>query len=67
MLGLQDQKERIEYILLNFTLAYRSLPSLPASPLAEPLIRHLQATPSVALIDMAKIVLADSKLKDEEG
>lgn len=67
VLALQDQKDRVEFLLLNFAQAFRSIPALPAAPLAEALVKHLQAVPSAALVEMAGAVLADPKLKEEDA
>jgi hypothetical protein len=40
---------------------------LPAALLAEGIVKHLQLYPSNSLISMAKHVLLDPKLKDEEA
>jgi hypothetical protein len=36
--------------MINFAQAFKSIPSLPAAPLAESLVKHLQAIPSPSLI-----------------
>ncbi len=63
----QDQKERIDYLLTNLKECFEVIPSLPAAPLAESIVKHLQLAPSASLIEMAKFVLADPKLQEEEA
>jgi hypothetical protein len=67
LLGLLDQKDRIEFLALNFGDAFRTIAALPAAPLADPLLRHLQSSPSAILLQLAGTVLADPRLREEEA
>lgn len=67
LLGFLDQKDRLEFLILNLGDAFRSIPALPAAPLADPLLKHLQSAPSVVLLQLSGTVLADPRLKEEEA
>lgn len=64
LFGFLDQKDRLEFLILNLADAFRTIPALPAAPLAEPLLKHLQASASVALLQLSGTVLADPRLKE---
>ncbi len=67
LLGFLDQKDRVEFLVLNFAESYRSIATLPAAPLADHLLKHLQSSPSISLIQLSGTVLADPRLKEEEA
>lgn len=67
VLRAQDQKDRVELLLLNFNESFQNIPTLPAAPLAEHIVKHLQSIPSVSLVKAAKTVFGDQKLKEEEA
>lgn len=64
LLGFLDQRDRLEFLILILADAFRTIPALPAAPLADPLLKHLQSAPSISLLQLSGTVLADPRLKE---
>ncbi|MBP9675026.1 MAG: hypothetical protein KBD63_08025 [Bacteriovoracaceae bacterium] len=44
----------------------RDIPSLPAAPLAEPLLKLINQGPSTSMLGIIKTILAEGRMKEVE-
>jgi hypothetical protein len=65
-LGLMEKADHIELMLQNFLQIMKDIPSLPAAPLAEPLLKLLDSAPTPTVLTMVRTVLLEGRIREVE-
>ena len=57
-LTLIENLDHVEFMIQSFMQIMGEIPSLPAAPLTEPLLKLMDSNPSPTILQMVKIILA---------
>jgi hypothetical protein len=65
-LSVQEKPDRIDFILQHFLQIMREIPSLPAAPLAEHVLKFMDNAPSDTILEMVRSILTEGRMREVE-
>ena len=58
-----EDRDNLEFMLQSFLQILRDIATLPAAPLAEPLLKIMDCVPSATALNLVRVVLFEDRLR----